>query len=258
MDLLNEIIRQPLDPDYARVAAENPPSPKKARWALVVVAILIGVMFTVSALQTTRAAPANANERKELIARIRTAETEQDQLRNRSGTLQGQIAQLRAKALGAGSAARELEGQIDELEPRIGVSAVKGPGVTIVVDDGPDASNNKARVADTDLQILVNGLWMSGAEAVAINGHRISTLTAIRGAGDAITVDYRSLTRPYKIEAIGDSKTLQARYVESSGGSWWNLLEQTYKMRHEINSAEELTLQSDPGMVLRYAVKGER
>ena len=35
-----------------------------------------------------------------------------------------------------------------------------------------------------DLQILVNGLWESGAEAISVNGHRLSTLTAIRGAGE--------------------------------------------------------------------------
>ena len=66
---------------------------------------------------------------------------------------------------------------------------------------------------DIDLQILVNGLWESGAEAISINGHRLSNLTAIRGAGDAITVDYRSLTRPYQIEAIGDPRTLPASFA---------------------------------------------
>ncbi|GAA2104313.1 DUF881 domain-containing protein [Microlunatus panaciterrae] len=254
MDLLNQIMRQPLDPDYARVAAQGAPPPR-LRWPLAIIAVVIGAMFAVSALQTTRSAPVIAGERQELISRIRNAETEQDTLRAKVTALSNDITRLRGSALGNDSASRELEGRINVLEPSVGSVAVTGPGLAIVVDDGPDQGNDRARVADTDLQILVNGLWIAGAEAVAINGHRISNLTAIRGAGDAITVDYRSLTRPYRIEAIGDPKTLQADYVESSGGAWWNLLEQNYQMRHEITDVKELTLPADPGMVLRYARK---
>ena len=102
-------------------------------------------------------------------------------------------------------------------------------------------------------QILANGLWEAGAEAVSINGHRLSNLTAIRSAGDAITVDYRSLTRPYRVEAIGDLRTLQAGFVESSAGAWWNDLAQNRQMRYEISDVKQLDLAADPGIVLRHA-----
>ena len=100
-----------------------------------------------------------------------------------------------------------------------------GPGVLVVVDDSPSAAADaRDRVLDLDLQVLANGLWEAGAEAVAINGHRLSSLTAIRSAGDAITVDYRSLTRPYRVEAIGDPRTLQAYLLSlllGRGGTTW-------------------------------------
>ena len=103
-----------------------------------------------------------------------------------------------------------------------------------MVDDAASGTDDRSdRVYDLDLQILTNGLWQAGAEAVAINGHRLSALTAIRGAGEAITVDFRSLTRPYRVEAIGDARTLQARFVESSGGAWWNELAQNQKLRYD-------------------------
>ena len=100
--------------------------------------------------------------------------------------------------------------------------------------------------------MLANGLWEAGAEAISINGHRLSSLTAIRSAGDAITVDYRSLTRPYRVEAIGDPRTLQAHFVESSAGAWWNDLAQNRRMRYEISDVKQLDLAADPGMVLRH------
>src|SRR4029453_1497139 len=65
MDLLNQIIRQPIDPDYAVVTArEN--KPVRGRWMLALLAVIIGALFAVAALQTPRAAPALKSERAEL------------------------------------------------------------------------------------------------------------------------------------------------------------------------------------------------
>jgi uncharacterized protein YlxW (UPF0749 family) len=252
MDLLNQIIRQPLDPDYAFAAVGNE-SPQ-GRWRLGVLAMIIGALFAVAALQTTRAAPALQSERSELISRVQTAEREQDELRSRVTSLTEDIATLRTAALGDDDAARLVEAQISTLDPVVGNTAVTGPGVLIVVDDSPSAAADaRDRVLDIDLQVLANGLWEGGAEAISINGHRLSNLTAIRSAGDAITVDYRSLTRPYRVEAIGDVHTLQARFVESSAGAWWNDLAQNRRMRYEISDVKQLDLAADPGIVLRHA-----
>jgi uncharacterized protein YlxW (UPF0749 family) len=259
MDLLNQIILHPVDPDYA-VAARDGSAPR-LRWPLAVVAVLIGAMFAVSALQTTRTAPDLAVERAELISRIKGAEAQQDELRARATALSTEIATLRAAALGGDDRDKALESQINTMDPQVGNVAVVGPGLAITVDDAPaapqgSAADQRDQVLDIDLQSMVNGLWLAGAEAIAINGHRLSTLTAIRGAGDAITVDYRSLNRPYRVEAIGDAKTLESRYVESAGGAWWTELAQNRQMRYEISSEKEITLPADPSMVLRYAKRG--
>jgi uncharacterized protein YlxW (UPF0749 family) len=253
MDLLNQMIRQPVDPDYALAAARGA-DPARGRWTLAVLAVIIGALFSVAALQTTREAPALQSERTELISRVQAAEREQDQLRGRVNLLTQEIATLRAAALGGDEAARTIETQINSLDPVVGYVAVTGPGVLIVVDDSPSAAADaRDRVLDIDLQVLANGLWEAGAEAISINGHRLSSLTAIRSAGDAITVDYRSLTRPYRVEAIGDPHTLQARFVESSAGAWWNDLAQNRRMRYEISDVKQLDLAADPGIVLRHA-----
>jgi uncharacterized protein YlxW (UPF0749 family) len=255
MDLLNQISRQPIDPDYLLATARGN-QPGNRRWTLGVLAMIIGALFAVAALQTTQSAPALQLERTELINRVQNAEREQDQLRGRVTSLSDEIATLRAAALGDDDAARIMEIRIDALDPVVGNVPVSGPGVLIVVDDSPSATTDaRDRVLDIDLQVLANGLWQADAEAISINGHRLSNLTAIRSAGDAITVDYRSLTRPYRIEAIGDPRTLQARFVESSAGAWWNDLAQNRRMRYEISDVKQLDLAADPGMVLRYAAR---
>jgi uncharacterized protein YlxW (UPF0749 family) len=255
MDLLLQIMRQPVDPDYALVAARGDGSSRR-HWLLAVVAVAVGVMFAVAALQTTRSAPALESERSELIQRVQDAEAQQDELRGRATGLNTEIATLRTAALGGDAAAQQLERRITALDPVVGNVAVTGPGVRIVVDDASEPADPEEpgdRVLDLDLQILANGLWQAGAEAVSINGHRLSALTAIRSAGDAITVDYRSLTRPYRIEAIGNPRTLPASFAESRSGAWWHDLQQNRGMRYELADAGELTLAADPGLTLRWA-----
>jgi uncharacterized protein YlxW (UPF0749 family) len=254
MDLLLQIIRQPVDPDYAVVAARGPTSSGR-HWLLAAAAVLIGVLFAVAAVQTTRSAPALQSERTELITRVQDATAQQDELRGRLTALTAENAALRNAALGGDATSQELERRIESLDPVVGTVAVRGPGVRITVDDATGSGTGEPgdRVLDLDLQILANGLWQAGAEAVAINGHRLSSLTAIRSAGDAVTVDYRSLTRPYLVEAVGDPRTLPAALAETNAGAWWHDLQQNRGMHYELAEATELDLAADPGLTLRWA-----
>ena len=74
-----------------------------------------------------------------------------------------------------------------------GAEAVTGPGIVITAAGSRDDAE-AGRITDHDLQVLVNGLWYAGAEALSINDNRVGTLTSIRTAGDAITVNFRSIS----------------------------------------------------------------
>jgi len=248
MDLLKQIIDQPIDPDYARVAHEQSddrPTPQR-RIAFAVAVLLIAVLVTVAIVQTSRSQPAIEHEREQLVSRIKTAEADRDVLRDRVDELAAENARLRSDGLGTDTTDQELRDELAELETRTGAAPITGSGIRILVDDGPSE-----RVLDVDLQMLVNGLWASGAQAVQINGQRITSLTAIRGAGQAITVNYRSLNPPYDVLAIGEPGSLQPRLLESSGGAWWNALKQNQGMRYEVTAAEQLSLNGVPGLNVR-------
>lgn len=255
MDLLKQIVANPIDPDYAAVAARRSAGEpirdgRRARWVFGLVVVVIGAMFAIAALQTTRSQPQLQHERNELIARIKAAQTNRDALRTQEDRLAAQNAKLRTAGLGDDATDRALKTELQVLETATGATPVTGPGVTIVVDDAP-ASDGSNRVLDVDLQVLVNGLWQAGAEAIQINGQRITALTAIREAGQAITVNYRSLTPPYTVQAIGDPQTLQARLLDTSAGPWWNALKQNQGMRYDVRTADRLDLAGVPGITVR-------
>lgn len=248
MDLLTSLYRDSLDPGYAASGKH-----RKRWWLVGLVAVLIGLMIGTSVADQLRAAPAEQVERDQLVQRIEDAAATTDALRARAAELQQQNRALSEGALAKDPAAAEVQRQLDLLGPATGMQAVTGPGVVLTADDADDAERRGSKVVDIDIRQAVNGLWRSGAEAIAVNGHRLSSRTAIRGAGDAITVDYRSLTRPYRIEAIGDPDALLQGFPGTPGGAWWAYLKQNYGIRYELTSAGSLRLNADPGLGVRNA-----
>ncbi len=256
MDLLNQIVRQPYDPDYAEVAARGS-RPSRARVGFAAVALVIGALFAVAALQTTRGAPAAEQERRALITRVQSAQTRQDDLRTQVGDLSDEVARLRTAALGTDGTAQATQAELDRLTLATAGTPVRGPGLVVVVDDAPDAaSGSQSLVTAQDVQVLANALWAAGAEAVSINGHRLSTTTAIREAGGAVTVDYASITHPYTVEAIGDPRTIDAHFAQTGGAVWWRALQDTQQMRYDVSARSDIALAADPGLPLRHARTG--
>ncbi|RCK71305.1 DUF881 domain-containing protein [Desertihabitans brevis] len=253
MDLLNQVLAEPMDPDYRRVSARPGPVPR-SRLLLLVVAIGCGMLFAAGSVQSTRGAPAAAVERQQLLDRIAAEEQRHDELHARIEQTAGEVGALRDAALGDDAQARALEREIEAAAEQAAARPVRGPGVVVVADDAPGSSGpSDGRLIDLDLQQLVNGMWTAGAEAIAINGHRLSPLTPIRNAGDAITVDYRSLSPPYTVEVVGDPRTLPARFAESIGGRWWDHVRQNYGVSMTTTSSDELELPADPTLRVRHA-----
>jgi uncharacterized protein YlxW (UPF0749 family) len=262
MSLLNNLMEHPLDEGYAVAARERLPDgeqPRRSRHRVVLVVALIGLGFllAVAASQNHRSAPEAEKQRNQLIARIKQADGRLNTLRGRQTDLAGEVRSLQSSGLGNSGAGATLQQQLDSLELQTGAVAATGPGLKAVIDDAKNA-DKEGRLLDVDLQQLVNGLWTAGAEAISVNGHRLTSLTAIRGAGSAITVDYSSLTPPYTVLAIGDTATMPARFAQSSGGQWVQYLVSNFDVRMTITTEDSLLVPADATIALRYAKVGGR
>lgn len=257
MSLLTNLMEHPLDEGYAaasRAGARESDETRKFHPMRAIAMLAVGFLLAVAAVQNYRSAPEAEKQRNQLVARIKTADERLQQLRRQQSTLAREVRVLQASGLGAAGA--KLQQQLDQLELQTGAVDSTGPGVRIVVDDAKNATNEQGKVLDVDLQQLVNGLWAAGAEAIAVNGHRLTSLTAIRGAGTAITVDYSSLTRPYTVQAIGDRDTLPARFAQTAGGQWMQYLVNNFDVRMTTTAEDSLLVPGDSSISLRYAEPG--
>jgi uncharacterized protein YlxW (UPF0749 family) len=264
MPLLDYITAHSMDGDYAHVAARDgggrrPPQIRPGLAALVVMG-LFGLLVTTAGVQTARNAGEESGSRASLITQVKARSAQVDARRTRVAKLRQEIESLQRLYLETTSQGRMLSTRLDRLGASTGALAVTGSGVKVVVDDAPGAVGPVEQVLDEDLQKLANALWASGAEAVSINGQRLTSLSAIRTAGQAITVNQVSLRRPYTVLAIGNPDTMPARFVETEHGQDWLDLHTVNRLQFTMTAEESLRLPAAPGrrLTLRHATQRER
>ncbi|WCC81074.1 DUF881 domain-containing protein [Cutibacterium equinum] len=232
MDLLREVRSQALDPGYQRFHDRNPDSTKRRPVGVgaVVILLVTGVLIGMAWRSTAAREPLDARERKNLVAHVQSAQAHES-------AQQAELVRLRASVNAMKGTATPVDDQDGQDSA---VLALTGPGVRIVLDDTNAAPNGE--LGDADVRKLVNALWQSGAEAVAINGHRIGPRTAIRTAGSAITVDYVSLSRPYVIEAIGSPQTIPAKLADTPGGRWLTYLRDNASVTYTVATRDQISV----------------
>jgi uncharacterized protein YlxW (UPF0749 family) len=264
MGLLNYLTATSLDEDYAHVSAQ-----KKAAGAMparkgspgtvgLAVLAVFGVLVATAAVQTSRNAAESASSRASLVTQVNARKAELADKREQVTALTSQVDALQTSNLDATNAGRAAAARLARLGVVTGGAATTGPGIRVVVDDAPNADDDKETVLDQDLQRLVNSLWSIGAEAISINGQRLSTLTAIREGGSAITVNFRSLTRPYVVSAIGNEKQMAAQLLDTEGGRTFLTLRASYGLRFDVKNEDSMTLPAAPAFTLRHARQPER
>ncbi|MEW2530995.1 DUF881 domain-containing protein [Streptomyces sp. NPDC047071] len=267
MSLLTTVMDHSLDEGYAEAAARKRESgtggvPKtlRAKLGLAAGLVLAALVVTVGAAQARIAAPVLAKERAELIDRVESATADADDLEDEVDDLRNDVsARQRAALRKHGGGRAELVSLLS------GATPVWGPGVRLVVNDkkqadqgggGPRDSagfSDTGRVRDRDMQRVVNGLWQSGAEAIAINDQRLTALSAIRAAGDAILVDNKPLVPPYTVLAVGQGQQLSTRFQNSPDGQYLHALQENFGIRTNISVADDLRLPAAPSVTVRTA-----
>lgn len=269
MSLLQQLSDRPLDPSYAAAAARREaggqPRHTSTRTPVVIIsAVLIGFLLVAAAQALRPAGTTASRDKAQLIDQIRARQSRGDELATQIGELSGQIQNAQAAALAGRASA--LSAELDRLELVTGEVAVVGPGMVLTLDDAPDSRADsaagtprdangfpKGRVTSFDLQILTNGLWQAGAEAISVNGQRLTSRSAIRFAGDAILVDYRPLSPPYVITAVGEGRDLQTAFASSSSGPYLKSLGDNYAIPSTITTQARVEVPRSPSSRLVYA-----
>jgi uncharacterized protein YlxW (UPF0749 family) len=224
-----------------------------------------GLLAAVTYDQAASGEQGREEVRSALVAEIQAQSDTTDDLAAELEVLRGQAADAREGALAATAEGQRAIEDLDAAEQAAGLVAVTGPGLLVTLANAePDADSDpvggaaeedaRGRVQDGDLQLVVNALWASGAEAVAVNGQRLGPTTAIRFAGEAVLVDFRPVANPYEISAVGDPAELRSRFLASPEVGALAAISESFGLRFEFAEEDELSVPAGGVPELRSAV----
>jgi uncharacterized protein YlxW (UPF0749 family) len=195
-------------------SAERPAEPsagRSRRWRLLapVAFVAAGALFVTSAV-SSGGTDLRAERFEDLTdlatqqsARLQRLQADVEELSSDIDTLSADVRSDRVA---------RAQRDADRLRGPAGLTPVRGPGVTITLDDAPEdvlASAgdevNQAIVHQQDIQAVVNALWDGGAEAMTIQGQRVTSTMGIKCVGNAVVLHGVPYSPPYVISAIGDA-----------------------------------------------------
>jgi uncharacterized protein YlxW (UPF0749 family) len=246
--LLALITQEAVDRDYQVAASRRAPDHHAGpglRLAVVVVVASFAVLVTIAAVQTSQNADVDDASRSSLIERIEGRRDRVNALQREIAALRtdNQVAEDRLRSLGTTFA--DAQARRASLGALTGFESVRGDGVRVRMDNPPYADENSS-IRDADLALLANALWGAGAEAIAINGQRLTAASGIRNSGLAIEVHGIGIAPPYTITAIGNQRTLSANFVDSAAGLQLIGVTEQYGYSYDMENDDDLRLPAAP------------
>ena len=233
---------------------------KRGELAVVAVCAVLGFLLAIqlkSVKLNSEAADAATTGRLETLQELYNDALDRSAaLEDELSRLQSELALYRDEAAQGGGYNEALKAELDSLEILAGMTDVEGPGVTVVMQDSTAANvtGDEADylIHDNDIMSVINELRSAGAEAISLNGERITATSEVRCTGAVVTVNGRRYAAPYIIMAIGDKDTLYGALTMRNGvvdvlGQW--------KIEVKVTMSDKLLIPKYSGSVdFRYAV----
>jgi uncharacterized protein YlxW (UPF0749 family) len=183
----------------------------------VVAAVALATGFLVAGqVKVQLLTPSNRVARYQALVRsVQDLEATNAESRRRIAALRAQTDALEAQAAQQSAATQALQTQVSSLRAHAGLTPMHGPGVEVDLTNGAPGANQSSQagylVNFQDVQDIVNLLFGDGAEGIAVNGRRITPLTAFSGSAGQVVIDQGPpLSSPITIRAVGDRNRMEA------------------------------------------------
>lgn len=177
-------------------------------WQVTLSAALLVLGFLIAA-QLSAEGPRiryTSQERVPLVETVIGLQAQQESLKDRILELRSQIGALEAELPASAAQEKALNAELEKARIDSGLVQLAGPGLVFKLEDADGAvgnGNTDGLVTARDVRVLIQELWLAGAEAISVNGERITTTTAVLDIGNSILVNSAYLAPPYQVTAIG-------------------------------------------------------
>ncbi len=226
-------------------------------WQVTLTGALLVLGFLIAA-QLSAEGPRvryTSQERTPLIETALGLQTQQDALGARILELRSRIIEIEGDEPGSEDLVRELNAALEQARIAGGLIQLTGPGILFRVEDAENPGDaSDALVTARDIRTLVQELWLAGAEAISVNGERVTTGTAVLDIGNAILVNSAYLAPPYLVNAIGPDDLYERLTTSVSFIEFVRSRIEPYRLRVSFAELEAVTVPAYAGTIRsRYA-----
>jgi uncharacterized protein YlxW (UPF0749 family) len=179
-------------------------------WQITLGVALLALGFLIAA-QVAAEGPRvryTTQERSLLVETTLSLQTNQDGLKAQITALRNDIQTLEEQGTGSAATIRALNDRLTDARVAAGLLPLTGTGVVLRLEDSttptpPGGNEADYVVGAADLRTVVALLWQTGAEAISINGERLTSSSAIIDIDGSVLVNAAYQAGPYEIRAIG-------------------------------------------------------
>lgn len=181
-----------------------------ASWQITLGIALLALGFLIAAQLRTEAPRVRyaSNERVALVETATDLQGRQDGLKQQLLDLRKEIQDVESRGQGNAAQLKDVDARLREARVAAGLTALQGPGLVLQLSDSamavpPGQNPTDYLVSARDLRSVIEELWLAGAEAIAVNGERVTASGAIIDIGGSVLLNSAYLSPPYQISAIG-------------------------------------------------------
>lgn len=216
---------------------------------LGIMCIILGIMVSFQ-FKNANSPSTAANTRKieDLVKEVENLKNQRDELAKKVSEAEKKLNEVETNYAASDTIAQSMKEELDLLRKLTGKTEVKGEGikVTLNMSKGLD-TNVGSNINEYDIISIVNELNTAKAEAISINGERVTSRTSIRSAGPAIKINGNPYD-PFKefvIYAIGNPKDLENSLTITGGVR--DMLEEL-GVKIEITPEREIVIPGSKGV----------
>ena len=219
-----------------------------ASLGLVALVALVTGFVLADQIRTQLLTPTNQVARYQALVRsVQELESTNAAYRGQIAQLRAEIDSLEAQAAGRSATTQALKNQVSDLRAHAGLVAMHGPGVEVTLRNGvagPGAGAAASYLVNfQDVQDVVNLLFAKGAEGIAVNGRRLTPLTAFSGSEGQIVIDQGTpLSSPITISAVGDRNRMSDALGDSSSLPGIRAREVQFQLRLSVAGSPDIAL----------------
>ncbi|WP_232547371.1 DUF881 domain-containing protein [Propioniciclava soli] len=220
------------------------------RLLTVLACVVAGFMMATGAL-ASRGNDLRPDRTTELSRLVAQEADRADALARDAATLRAEVDEL--TQANASRAAGPDAAEIGAAAEAAASVAVVGPAVTVTLTDAPASVQPAGVDADLlvvhqqDIQAVANALWAGGAEAMTIQGQRVSSRTGIKCVGNTVVLHGVPYAPPYVITAVGDQAALERALADSAYLDIYRQYVDAYRLGYAVARTPEARLAAYEG-----------